>query len=107
MQPKLILIFISILMMGIGDAAYSSDNSVKWHPGHYYTILSHGKNKPGYMRQVYQELKSTPALRGLQVRYNWKELEPQEGVYNFSLINQHLSELAEQNKRLVILFELN
>ncbi len=106
MRPKLILIFISILMMGIGDAAYSSDNSVKWHPGHYYTILSHGKNKPGYMRQVYQELKSTPALRGLQVRYNWKELEPQEGVYNFSLINQHLSELAEQNKRLVILFEL-
>ena len=93
-------------MMSLGKAVYSSENGVKWHPGHYYTILSHGKSTPGYMRQVYQELKATPALRGLQVRYNWRELEPQEGVYNFSLINQHLSELSEQNKRLVILFEL-
>lgn len=106
MRLRLILIFISALMIVVGDRAYSSENAVKWHPGHYYTILSHGKNKPGYMRQVYQELKTTPALRGLQVRYNWRELEPQEGVYNFSLINQHLSELAEQNKRLIILFEL-
>ncbi len=92
------------------EVVYSSDsisaNAVKWHPGHYYTILSHGKNKPGYMRQIYQELKTTPALRGVQIRYSWRELEPQEGVYNFSSISQQLSELAAQKKRLIILFEL-
>lgn len=106
MRPRLILFFISALMIVSGGKAYSSENAVKWHPGHYYTILSNGKSKPGYMRQVYQELRTTPALRGLQVRYTWRELEPQEGVYNFSSITQQLAELAEQNKRLIILFEL-
>jgi len=93
-------------MISSWNTAYASENPVKWHPGHYYTILSHGKNKPSYMRQVYQELKTTPVLRGLQVRYNWRELEPEEGVYNFSSITQLLAELSEQNKRLIILFEL-
>ncbi len=34
---------------------------VKWHPGHYYTIMSYGKNTSWYLSQVYKELKATSA----------------------------------------------
>lgn len=77
-------------------------NPVKWHPGHYYTILGLGKNDPKYMTQVYKELKATPALRGIQIRYFWAELETAKGVYDFASIDQRLAELAAIGKRLVI-----
>ena len=78
---------------------------VKWHPGHYYTIMSYGKNNSWYLSQVYKELKATTALRGMQVRYRWPELEGAEGEYNFSSITKRLSELSAINKRLVIVIE--
>lgn len=77
-------------------------NPIKWHPGHYYTILGHGKNDLKYMTQVYEELKATPALRGIQIRYFWAELETAKGVYDFTSIDQRLAELAAIGKRLVI-----
>ncbi|WP_394809618.1 glycoside hydrolase [Nitrosomonas sp.] len=80
--------------------------SIKWHPGHYYTLVGSGKNNPAYLEQVYSELNDTPALRGIQVRYSWVELEKSYGVYDFSSIEERLSELAAQNKRLMILLEL-
>ncbi len=76
--------------------------AVKWHPGHYYTIMSSGKNKSEYMDKVHRELKATPALRGLQIRYLWAELETDEDVYDFTAIDQRLEELAAQQKRLII-----
>lgn len=75
---------------------------VKWHPGHYYTIMGFGKDKTWYMDQVYRELKSTPALRGLQVRYLWAEIEKSEGVYDFASIDRQLAALTTRGKRLVI-----
>ncbi|HQY22982.1 MAG TPA: glycoside hydrolase, partial [Gammaproteobacteria bacterium] len=78
---------------------------IKWHPGHYYTIMGN-KNNSTYMAEVYNELKSTPALRGVQIRYTWAELETSYGVYDFTSIEQRLSELSTQNKRLVILLQL-
>ncbi|WP_242447245.1 glycoside hydrolase [Nitrosomonas supralitoralis] len=77
-------------------------NPVKWHPGHYCTILGLGKNDPKYMSQVYNELKATPALRGIQIRYFWAELETAKGEYDFTSIDQRLAELAAIGKRLVI-----
>lgn len=78
---------------------------IKWHPGHYYTIMDYAKNASWYLSQVYREIKSTPALRGLQIRYSWAELETSEGVYNFSAIAKRLNELSAINKRLVIVVE--
>ena len=78
---------------------------VKWHPGHYYAIMDHGKNSPAYLSQVYSELQQTPALRGIQIRYSWRELEGEEGEYDFSSIAKRLSELSAMNKRLVIVIE--
>ncbi|WP_049785340.1 hypothetical protein [Nitrosomonas sp. Is79A3] len=64
------------------------------------------KNNSKYMAAVYNELKSTPALRGVQIRYTWAELKTSYGVYDFTSIEQRLSELSTQNKRLVILLQL-
>ncbi len=106
-----ILFIISMVWVPFGTAhadaaAGTPSSSVKWHPGHYYTILSWGKNDPTYLAQVYSELDETPALRGMQVRYNWAELETSYGIYDFTSIDKRLSELAAKNKRLMILLEL-
>lgn len=79
---------------------------VKWHPGHYYTPMAFMRTNPSIMAQVYAELKATPALRGLQIRFPWPELEPEEGGYDFKGIEQLLTELVPLNKHLVILLEL-
>ena len=87
MLSALLFIIVMIMLPLQQTKAQTTVDGVKWHPGHYYTILNHGKNKQWYMWQVYNELKSTSALLGLQIRYSWKELEPKEGVYNFSAID--------------------
>ncbi|WP_394808852.1 glycoside hydrolase [Nitrosomonas sp.] len=104
-----ILFIISMIWIPFGTAqavVNAPPGSVKWHPGHYYTLVGSGKNNPAYLEQVYSELNDTPALRGIQVRYSWVELEKSFGVYDFSFIEKRLSELAAQNKRLMILLEL-
>ncbi len=79
---------------------------VKWHPGHYYAPMTFMRANPAIMAQVYAELKATPAFRGLHMRFSWPDLEPEEGRYDFSGIEQILAELAPSNKHLVILLEL-
>jgi hypothetical protein len=94
-----------VLFFTINIFLFSHDlmaNPVKWHPGHYCTILGLGKNDPKYMAQVYKELNATPALRGIQIRYFWAELETTKGVYDFTSIDQRLADLAAIGKRLVI-----
>ena len=83
------------------NASSSATTAVKWHPGHYYALMGQGKqgkNNPKYMAQVYRELKKTPALRGIQIRYEWAELEPTENMYDFTSMERHLTELAAQKK---------
>jgi len=81
-------------------------NRVKWHPGHYYTLMKLGKYSASYLEQVYKELDATPALRGVQVRFDWPTLEPTEGNYDFSSIDQLLNQLQVHEKRLIILLQL-
>ena len=104
-----ILFIISMILIPFGTAhavVKAPPGSVKWHPGHYYTLVGSGKDNPEYLKQVYSELNATPALRGIQVRYSWVELEKSFGVYDFSSIEKKLSELSAKNKRLMILLEL-
>ncbi len=100
----LLFIFIISMVCWVPFGTAHAAGAVKWHPGHYYTIMG-DKNNSTYMTKVYNELKSTPALRGVQIRYTWAELETSYGVYNFTSIDKRLAELAAQNKRLVILLQ--
>jgi hypothetical protein len=101
------LFFISVTLITWGmHVAGAEAAAVKWHPGHYVILLGKGKDSSFYMQNIYQELKETPALRGVTIRYNWAELEPKKGVYNFKSIDHHLAELTERKKRLIILLEM-
>ena len=108
----LFLAVMLVVIVGWGkDIVAAADvpttpGAVKWHPGHYYAPMPFMRANPSIMAQIYAELKATPALRGLQVRFPWPELEPEEGRYDFKAIEQILAELAPMNKHLVILLEL-
>lgn len=107
--PLVFMMCMAWLSIGISHASdknTSVTHAVKWHPGHYYTLMGKSKDNPKHMTQIYQELRKTPLLRGIQIRYDWAELEPEENVYNFSSIENHLIQLAAQKKRLIILLQL-
>ena len=44
----------------------------------------------------------TPAIEGAQLRYTWRELEPEKDVYDFSAIRHALAFLASHGKKLFI-----
>jgi len=109
----LFVIFFTIgfALLAIPDSAYSqvlAPKVMKWHPGHYYTLImpSNKTYEDSYMSRVYSELDATPALRGAQIRYHWRELEPEEGKYNFAQMDKHLAGLALHKKRLVVLIQI-
>lgn len=86
----------------------SCSGPVKYHPGHYYTLImpSNIKYEDSYLSKVYSELDATPRLHGAQIRYHWRDLEPEEGKYNFTKIDKHLAGLASHQKRLVVLIQI-
>lgn len=101
------LFAMAIILTGWGALISTAEAvPVKWHPGHYVTLVNPGKDSDYYMQQVYTELKSTPALRGVMIRYQWDEIEKGKGVYDFRSIDRHLAELAKRNKRLILFLEI-
>lgn len=87
------------------SAATPLAGAVKWHPGHYVTLAPFASDGPGYFNEVLDEISRYPALRGVQKRYMWADLETKEGTYDFSEIEYDLARLAARDKRLVILLQ--
>lgn len=79
--------------------------AVKWHPGHYVTLVGKAGDDSRYMSEVLEELARYPVLRGVQIRYTWAQLEPEPGVYRFEAIERDLAALAARDKRLFILLQ--
>lgn len=44
----------------------------------------------------------TPAIEGAQIKYTWRQLEPEAGVYDFSAIREDFQFLTEHKKKLFI-----
>ena len=44
----------------------------------------------------------TPAFEGAQLKYTWRELEREKGVYNFSAIGEDLAFLHSHGKKLFV-----
>ncbi|WP_297325398.1 glycoside hydrolase [Nitrosomonas sp.] len=103
-----LLFTLSIILATWGTYAIGAvtPNPIKWHPGHYVMLVSPGQDSAYYMDQIYNELDTYSAIRGIAIRYNWAELEPAKGVYDFASIDKHLTELAARDKRLIILLEI-
>ena len=75
---------------------------VKWHPGHY-VMLGTENSRALVLRRI-DEIGREPAIRGVQVRVRWHDLEKQKGVYDFSMIDAYLARLKAQptRKQLVV-----
>ena len=74
----------------------------KFHPGHYISI---GPAELG--RGLDKTLSKTLAdpIKGVQLRYRWTELEPEEGRYDFSAIATDLKTVARWDRQLVAVIE--
>ena len=73
------------------------DHETKWNPGHYINA--------GHRKTTFPDIIHQPHFKGAKITYNWADLETDKGVYDFSLIEQALTELRQYDKRLVIMLK--
>ena len=79
-------------------AAGVAESQRKFHPGHYAAV---GRAEQGNLVAAAQ----TPGITGVQRRYRWSQLEPQEGNYDFSVIARDLESIARSGGQLVAMIE--
>ena len=91
----------------VGGSVVPPVTGKKYNPGHYVT-LSHGNslrlddttNKNDGPVFV-QELKNT-GVKGMVVRYPWKEFEPTQGNYNYTRVKKHLDLAQTQGLKMIV-----
>jgi len=71
----------------------------KYHKGHYIALMS-CCDSPQTMAASMK-----PGVKGFMKRYQWKELEPTQGNYNFSEIQADLTWCAAHGMQLIIMVE--
>lgn len=81
----------------------SGSQTKKWNPGHYVRA-----NSVGYARSnadrlaAYNQIRNEPLIKGGLISVTWGALEPQKGVYDFSVIDNDLQYLKAMGKKLII-----
>ncbi|MEQ8205646.1 MAG: hypothetical protein RIA65_05680 [Woeseia sp.] len=68
----------------------------KFHPGHYVALATSDDGPAAIRRALH------PGVAGVQKRYTWRELEPREDEYDFTLITADLQVLEEEGAQLVV-----
>ncbi len=83
-------------------ATSASAQGIKWHPGHY--VMLPGGGSVSTNLKCIDEIGRVSAIKGVEVRIWWYDLEPSKGVYDFSMIDKYLARLKAQPtaKRLVV-----
>jgi hypothetical protein len=84
------------------DGAVDSDSGspeaeTKWFPGHYIFV----GDSPS-IEGTYNHVGTIPAVRGVQVRYYWDDLEPSKDEYDLTPIWNDLDLLSGMNWKLII-----
>src|SRR5690348_851253 len=95
------LSLLALLFSALAAAA-PSIAATKWHPGHY-VMLNLGDTQEPHFRTI-DQIAGVPAVKGVEVRLFWSQLEPSKGSYNFSRIDAYLQKLKSlpTPKRLVV-----
>ena len=75
-----------------------SATSVSATPLHHYVFFGQDREK---LKQATSFLE-TKALEGAQIAYSWKQLEPSQDEYDFSLIREDLEFLKSKGKKLFV-----
>lgn len=88
--------------MFLAAAAPTSAQGIKWHPGHY-VMFGTEDSRAQVLRNI-EEIGAEPAIKGVQVRMRWYDLETSKGVYDFADIDAYLAKLEAQptRKQLVV-----
>jgi len=91
-----------LVLMMAAFFSIESNAQVKWHPGHYLHCQV-GQDKSGYSwgaNECYPEIEGYGgALAGIQIRFNWADLEKGKGEYIYKYIDEHLNRLATQGSK--------
>jgi hypothetical protein len=88
------MIFISSCSTNKGKNEVNTSN-IKFNPGHYVAIGP--LTDLGEINHL-----DEPAVQGVNKRYFWRTIEPEEGVYDFTSIEHDLEYLEGHGKQLVV-----
>jgi len=72
----------------------------KWNPGHY--VYKTGQSTFQDIENVLSN--SSNHITGVEIKAQWRDLEPEKDVYNFSIIDEYLEMVKEHDKHLVVMF---
>ena len=89
------LVLVVALATTASEAVRSAEPAMKRHSGHYVALSE--LDTVQSVRHL-----DEPALRGVNKRYYWADLEPQKDAYELGTIKRDLAFLKAQNKQLVV-----
>ena len=75
---------------------------VKWNPGHYVAL---GRRDEASLHEALREIRHLPHVKGLLLRYGWRQLEPRKGEYRFETIDRDLALARSYGKQLFLMVE--
>ncbi|HET9910885.1 MAG TPA: hypothetical protein VFQ13_03290, partial [Anaerolineales bacterium] len=95
---RIILVVVILFLSSCSEhASTANKNEIKFHPGHYVAV---GPGTTAELTQI--KYLDDPAVKGVNKRYFWRTLEPEKGLYDFTLIENDLEYLEEHDKQLVV-----
>lgn len=95
-ETMLLLLSLWAAFSTVPEALAQNPTGTKWYPGHYVFL---GQESVESMSEVISNYK---VVRGIQKRYEWKQLEVKKGKYDFSEIIKDLNTLAARGQFLVV-----
>lgn len=90
--------FYSLCAKKSSEPIPPSDPAVGWHPGiHIFPSYNSTNNiiPSGQWTNIKAELAAFKAFRGVQLRFHWPNCEIAKDVYDFSLLEDYLKEIAQ------------
>jgi hypothetical protein len=94
LQKYFMLFFTLLITSCISNHKIELPEDRKFNPGHYIALNSGDITEINYLDE--------PAIIGVNKRYNWRDLEPEKGIYDFSEIEDDLIYLKTLNKQLIV-----
>src|SRR5215470_14196927 len=90
-------ILICTSCLALPSEAHFTKASISAKPVHHYVFFAHERE-----RISEKSFLETAAFEGAQLRYTWRELEPEKDQYDFSSIRKDLAFLNSRGKKLFI-----
>jgi hypothetical protein len=101
-NARMILVLISFCSGNYYSFAQVSTCPVKWQPGIYVKPEEWQLANPSQLATIYNELSTTPGLKGIKLVLHWGDYEKKRGVYDFSAIDTYIAQLKKRGKYLML-----